>query len=490
MSLQKPAQASVADWLASLSEPERDNLLREIAPTPQAERALEYSWDFWARPKQKAPIGKWITWLILAGRGFGKTRTGAEWVRERVERGGAREIHLVARTAADMRDVMVEGPNGILKTAPPWNRPKYEPSKRRLTWKNGAIARLFSAEEPDVLRGPQCDTAWCDELAAWKHVEETYDMMSLGMRLGPAYGVVPRVAITTTPRPIKLIRRLVAEATIADTHVTRGSTYENRSNLAATFIRDVLRKYEGTRLGRQELDAEVLDDAPGALWKRSQIDDDRLHLKRDELGALETPAELRARLLPLLRVVVVSVDPAISAKKSDDDGDRKSNETGIVVVGVGTNGHGYVLEDCSGIYTPSEWAARAVKAHDDWGANRIVAEVNQGGDLVEANIHTARRAIRVKKVHASRGKRVRAEPVAALYEQHRVHHVGSFPELEDQQCTWEPDRGQGSPDRMDAAVWGLTDLMIDHDPSGGTSGGGVVVAGPPLEERPIGDLPC
>lgn len=369
----------------------------------------------------------------MAGRGYGKTRAGAEWVRRKVETGAARRIALVGATAADVRDVMVEGPSGILAVSPD-PKPRYESSKRRVTWPNGAIAMLFSADEPDRLRGPQHDLAWADEMAAWRR-PEAWDMLMLGLRLGQN----PQCIVTTTPRPVPHIKALLRSPT---TTVTRGSTYENLDNLAPAFREKIIAQYEGTRLGRQELYAEVLDDTPGALWQRSMLD-----------AALVTS-------LPDLVRIVVGVDPAAS----DNEG---AAETGIIVAGIGKDGHGYVLEDLTVRASPAGWAAQAVSAYHKYQADRIVAEVNQGGDMVTHTIRTVDDRAAVRTVRASKGKEVRAEPIAALYEQGRVHHLGMFGPLEDQLCGWVP--GDKSPDRLDALVWALTDLML---PQGQTSAAG------------------
>lgn len=373
------------------------------------------------------PSGNWRTWLLLAGRGFGKTRTGAEWIRQQVESGTYGRIALVSPTAADARDVLVEGESGILAISPPWFKPIYEPSKRRLTWPNGAIATTYSADEPDRLRGPQHDGAWADELCAWRHADDAWNMLMLGLRLGKD----PRVAVTTTPKPTKLIKELMVAPT---TYITRGSTYDNAANLAPAFIQQIVSKYEGTRLGRQELYAEILDDVPGALWTSSMIEN------------------LRVKQAPELVRIVVAIDPAVSA-------DEGSNETGIIAAGRGVDGRGYVLKDLSCILSPDGWARRAVNAYHDLKADRIIAEVNNGGDLVEATIRTVDRRVAYRKVHASRGKRTRAEPIAAMYEQGKIHHVGVFPELENQMCIYVPDNYDGSPDRMDALVWAFTELF-------------------------------
>ena len=387
-----------------------------------------YDWaTMYARPNQLEPAGLWNTWLLLAGRGFGKTRTAAEWIRSRVERGKARRIALLGRTSSEVRDVMIEGESGLLAVCPPWNKPVYEPSKRRLTWPDGSIATTFTADEPDQLRGPQFDTAWCDELASFKHVE-AWDNLRFGLRLGKR----PRVIVSTTPRPTQIIRDLVADPS---THVTRGSTYDNKGNLAEDFLKRIVAKYEGTRLGQQELHAEILDDTIGALWKQSLID------------------EHRVKHAPYMRRVVVAVDPSTTSNEDSD-------ECGIVVAGVGEDGHGYVIDDVSEVLSPDGWAKKAVKAYHKHGADRIVAEVNNGGDLVEVTIRAVDRNVSYKKVHASRGKAVRAEPVSALYEQGRVHHVGMHAKLESQMCTWVPGISAKSPDRMDALVWAITELML------------------------------
>ena len=429
MSAAASAGASAAQILRALPARKRERALAALDDRQASD--LVHDWRFWARPNQLPPAGAWRVWLLLAGRGFGKTRTGAEWVRAQVEAGGARRLALVAPTAADVRDVMIEGESGLLAVASPHLRPEYEPSKRRLTWPNGALATCFSAEEPNRLRGPQHDAAWCDELAAWRH-EEAWDMLLLGLRLGAD----PRCVVTTTPKPIRLLRQLLGDAGAV---VTRGSTYDNSANLAPAFLAQIVRRYEGTRLGRQELEAELLEDVPGALWNRDGID-------RAKVGAV-----------PEMRRIVVAVDPAVSASE-------ESSETGIIVAGLGQDGQGYVLDDLSGRFPPAGWARRAVSAYHARHADRIVAEINNGGDLVEATIRAVDAGVSYRAVRASRGKAVRAEPVAALYEQGRVHHLGSFPALEDQMCASAPDLDRSaagfSPDRLDALVWALTDLMI------------------------------
>jgi predicted phage terminase large subunit-like protein len=369
---------------------------------------------------------------LLAGRGFGKTRTGAEYVRAMVGMRRVRRVALVAPTAADARAVMVEGESGLLSIGPPDDRPDYEPSKHLLTWPNGAIATTFSADEPDRLRGPQHDLAWCDELAAWRY-PQAWDMLMFGLRLGTD----PRVVVTTTPRPTKLIKALIADPKVV---VTRGSTAENRKNLAPAFLDQIVRRYEGTRLGRQELEAEILEDVPGALWSHAIID------------------ATRVAIAPQLTRIVVAIDPAAGSGEHSD-------ETGIVVAGKNTDGHGYVLADLSGRYTPTEWARAAIAAYRAHSADRIVAEINTGGEMVEATIRIVDPTVSFAAVHASRGKVARAEPVAALYEQGRVHHLGALPRLEDQMCGFAHDFDRAvagySPDRVDALVWALTELLVE-----------------------------
>jgi phage terminase large subunit-like protein len=384
-------------------------------------------WTFLAHPGQIPPEDRvWFCYLMRSGRGGGKTRAGAEWILKRV-RQGYRHIALIGQTAADIRDTMVElGPSSIMKIARPEERPIYEPSKRRLTFPNGAVATTFTGEEPDQLRGPAHDTVWIDELAKFKYPEETWDNMEMGLRLGNN----PQVFCTTTPRPIPIIKRLVKDPTTID---IRFSTMQNAENLSPIFLKRIQERYAGTRLGRQELEGEVLEDNPNALWQRDVIEN------------------LRVREVPQLLRIVEGIDPAVTATEESD-------ETGIILAGVAANGHGYILQDASLRASPAEWARAAVKAFYTRQADRMIGEVNNGGDLVEVNIRTVDRNIPFTAVHASRGKAIRAEPVAALYEQGRIHHVGTFPELEDQMCDWVPG-DKTSPDRMDALVWAIWELF-------------------------------
>lgn len=429
---------SPAQILANLPDDEREEVMSKMSPEVLAQ--LKFNWNFWARPNQIEPPGNWTTWLILAGRGFGKTRTGAETIRNWVcgdtplSPGRCSRIALVAETAPDARDVMVEGPAGLLACHDKAFRPTYYPSKRSVEWPNGAQAILFNAVEPDQLRGPQFDAAWCDELAKWRYAEQTWDQLQFGLRLGEH----PRQIVTTTPRPIAVVRRLINDP---DTVVTRGRTYDNAANLAAPFLKQVEERYGGTRLGRQELEGEVLDDMPGALWNREIIDNCR------------KPEH------PVLDRIVVAVDPATTAGEESD-------ETGIVAVGVARDAdgynRGYVIADRTMKGSPEEWARAAVQLYHELDADRIVAEKNQGGDMVASVLRAADLNVPVTLVHASRGKVVRAEPISALYEQGRVHHIGRFDKLEDQMCLFSRDveRTPGnSPDRVDALVWGLSELF-------------------------------
>lgn len=404
--------------ISSLNQDQRVELnnLLEVA---------QYRWSMQAREKQKLPPGDWNTWLLKAGRGFGKTRVGVETVRIWKEDNPI--IGFIGATAADVRDIMIEGESGILAKSPPWDKPLYEPSKKKLTFKNGAVCKLFSAEEPDRLRGPQFYKLWADELAAWKYDQETWDNSQMALRLGDH----PQALVTTTPRPTKLIRELIKAS---NTFLTQGTTYENKGNLADNWYQAIIKKYEGTRIGRQELNAELLEDVEGALWTLAMIEKNRVNKH------------------PELKRVVVAVDPAVTANKDSD-------ETGIITCGLGIDDIGYVLNDASGIFTPNTWANRSVHNYTKFNADRIVAEVNNGGDLVEVNIRTIDKNVPYKSVHASRGKIIRAEPVVALYEQGRIKHVGSFSKLEDELTTWDGSNSF-SPGRLDALVWAFTDLML------------------------------
>ncbi|HEX5279033.1 MAG TPA: terminase family protein [Micropepsaceae bacterium] len=392
---------------------------------------LSLKWECHARPSQLPPEGDWNGWLIIAGRGWGKTRVGAEYIRAAAESGRVKRIGLVGETSADGRNVMVEGESGILAVSNPRSTPLYESSKGLLTWPNGTIATLYDGCKPDQLRGPEHDLIWFDELAKYSHADDVFNMAMFGLRMGAH----PRWIATTTPRPIPLIKQLVADT--RRVVVTRGGSEENAGNLAPIFREAVIERYRGTRLGRQELDAEILEDMPGALWTRSTID------------------ATRVAAAPELTRIVVGVDPAASS------GER-ANETGIVVMGLARNGQAYVLQDCSLHGSPDTWARRAVGAYRQWAADCLVAEANQGGEMV-AHVIQSIADIPVKLVRATRNKHVRAEPFSALYEQGRVHHVGVFRELEDQMVAFSPDASVdgSSPDRVDALVWAAAELFPD-----------------------------
>ncbi|MEQ1670788.1 MAG: terminase family protein [Hyphomicrobium sp.] len=458
--------------------------LNEIAPHEM--RRLIYDWQLWAHDDQLAPLSfapsdsllfasgdspssslppdaalsgrleeresegatKMRVWIMLGGRGSGKTRAGAEWVRgiacgydgaPRAAAGSRNEsrreppkrIALVGKTIHDVRTVMVEGVSGLLSVHPGYERPLYEPSKRRITWKNGAIAEMFSADEAEALRGPQFSHAWCDELAKWRDAEAAWDMLQFGLRLGDH----PQVVVTTTPRPSAFLKKIMSDAATVTTQL---ATAGNALNLAPSFLTEMTRRYAGTTLGRQELLGEIVEDTAESLWRRSWIESSRI----------ASPPEMRR--------VIVALDPPVTST-------AQSDACGIIVAGLGVDGRAYVLADrtIQG-RTPDVWAKAAIAAYDDFSADRMVAEVNQGGDLVLGVVHQFRKNLPVVKVRATRGKWVRAEPVASLYAEGRVVHVGRFDALEDQLVAFGIDgtvRGK-SPDRADALVWAVTELLL------------------------------
>ena len=404
--------------------------------------ALPWLFEFWALPHQLPPEGDWKTWVILGGRGAGKTRAGAEWVRSMIEGAGpgdpgrARRVALVGETYDQALAVMVKGESGIMACSPPDRCPRWVAGERMLVWPNGAEARLYSAHDPEALRGPQFDAAWIDELAKWKRAEETWDMLQFGLRLGAD----PRQVVTTTPRNVQVLKDLLARG---NTVMTHAPTEANRAYLADSFLQDVRARYGNTKLGRQELDGELVEDMEGALWARAALERARV---------ADVPEGAR---------VTVAVDPPVTGHKGSD-------ACGIVVVAVVQKGppkdwHAVVIEDCSvqGV-SAHQWAERAVAAYERHGAARMVAEVNQGGDLVLDAVRAIDPLVNVQSVRASRGKVARAEPVAALYEQGRVAHMPGLSVLEDEMCrmTMTGYQGRGSPDRVDALVWALTDGMI------------------------------
>ena len=426
--------AERAAYLIALKPRARRALLAKMSIIQQ--KRLHHYWHLWAHEGQLPPASAWSVWLILAGRGFGKTRAGAEWVRAVAEADPAARIALVAASLPEARSVMVEGASGLLAIAPRGKRPKFEPSRRRLVWPSGAQAMLYSAGEPESLRGPQHSHAWCDELAKWPQVggraEAAWDNLQLGLRLGN----LPCVVVTTTPRAVPLLRRLLGNDEVV---TTRGSTFANKANLARGFIRSVQKQYGQTSLGRQELNGELIEDIEGALWTREM---------------LETAREASASSPPVR--VVVAVDPPASAT---------GDACGIVVCALGEDGIARVLADCSvEKASPERWARAVAGAAQAWSADRVVAEANQGGAMVASVLRAAEISLPLKLVHASRGKVARAEPVAALYEAGRVRHAGIFPQLEDELCgliAGGSYEGPGrSPDRADALVWGLSELLL------------------------------
>jgi len=416
-----------------LPSSERQKILGDL--TDEEIVRLEYDWHFWARPDQLPPE-QWgkdgcFAWNIRAGRGWGKTRTGAETFVAAVKDSGYKYPNLAGATAEDVRDLMIKGESGILSVCPPWFMPEYKSSTKELIWPNGVVSHIYYGSEPDKARGPQSDFLWCDEIAKWQYPEETVDNLLLGMRLGDD----PRCIFTSTPRPTKFIIELEKRVDDKDRPsviTTRGHTDDNLTNLSQVFIATVVSKYRGTRLGRQELNGEILDDNPDALWKRKDIDIPRVSKAPD-----------------LVRIVV-GVDPAVTSTEASAD-------TGIVVAGVDDRNEYYVLGDYTIHATPKTWAQESIAAYYKHSADRVVGEVNNGGDLVELALRTIDPDVSYKDVWASRGKQIRAEPVSSLYEQGKVHHVGSFPLLEDEMCEWVPGEGK-SPNRVDALVWAISFL--------------------------------
>lgn len=432
---------SAASWIASEPPETQAAFLAELED--KSLLALPYLFEFWAMPHQLPPVGEWTSWVVLGGRGAGKTRAGAEWVRSQVEGpkplcpGRASRVALIGETFDQARDVMVEGPSGIIACSPPDRRPVWEATRRRLVWPNGAVAQVFSAHDPESLRGPQFDAAWVDELAKWKRAEETWDMLQFALRIGDN----PQQCVTTTPRNVEVLKRILdTESTV----ITHAATEANRANLASSFLKNVRARYGQTWLGRQELDGELLEDANGTLWSLEMLERAR---------GLEDFSPDR---------VVVAVDPPVTSHKGSD-------ACGIVVAGASTQGDPsewrvVVLEDASVTgASPQVWAEAAVSAMRRHKADRLVAEVNQGGDLVETVVRQIDPVVPYRAVRATRGKVTRAEPVAALYEQGRVGHVAGLTKLEDQlrQMTGQGFQGSGSPDRVDALVWALQDLVIE-----------------------------
>jgi phage terminase large subunit-like protein len=404
---------------------------------------MPYLFEIWAHPHQLPPAGDWRCWVILGGRGAGKTRAGAEWIRQQVEgssplsAGRACRVALIGETYDQVRDVMIQGDSGILACSPPDRKPQWKPGERKLIWANGAMAQAFSAHDPEALRGPQFDSAWADELAKWRRAREAWDMLQFALRLGQD----PRLCVTTTPRNVSTLRHLLEMPSTVQSHA---ATEANRANLAASFLVEMRARYGGSRLGRQELDGVLLGDVEGAIWQSAQLE------------ALQVAAA------PELDRIVVAVDPAVSSGKNSD-------ACGIIVAGACLQGpeqdwRAFVLADCTvqGL-GPLAWARAVIDRYHAFSADRVVAEVNQGGALVESLLRQVDPLVAFQAVHASRGKALRAEPVAALYEQGRVHHLPGLAKLEEQMCQMTPQgfQGQGSPDRVDALVWAIHQLMLD-----------------------------
>lgn len=403
-------------------------------------RRLKYDWSLYARPDQLAPDSDWLVWLLLAGRGAGKTRAGAEYCRAFANRHPGARIGIICPTYGVVRDVAYEGESGLLAILPPDELQAYNKSLNQLEMTNGSKFYGYSGADPERLRGPQHHLLWCEELAAWQYLQQTWDMSQFGLRLGEH----PRTIVTTTPRPIPLIKEFLKRESPDDVVITRASTFDNAANLPRVQLEALKRRYAGTHLGRQELEGLVIDDIAGALWSRENIEVNRI---------------LDARRLPPMSRVVIGVDPAASSGENSD-------MTGIVAVGRGTDGDGYVFGDRSLRGSPDQWGSAVVQALKDFNGDRIVAERNSGGEMVTHVIRTVDPMAPVKTVWASRGKATRAEPVAALYEQGRMHHVGLIPTLEDEMCTWLPgDPHFPSPNRVDALVWACTEVVMSGGPS-------------------------
>jgi phage terminase large subunit-like protein len=431
---------SAAAWLASATPEVIEAFLHELSD--HTLMALPWLFEFWALPHQIPPEGMWKTWMIMGGRGAGKTRAGAEWVRAQVEGskpgdpGISNRLALVGETIDQVREVMIFGESGIMACTPPDRRPVWEAGRKRLVWSNGATAQVFSAHDPESLRGPQFDAAWADELAKWPKAEATWDMLQFALRLGD----YPRQVVTTTPKNVRALKSVMKNPS---TVVTHAPTEANKAFLAQSFLEEVRARYDGTRLGRQELDGALLEDVDGALWTRAMI----------EAARGEKP--------PKFSRVVVAVDPAASGKAGSD-------QCGIVVVGVVTEGppqewRAWVLEDATVSAAPTEWARTVAKVFHRHAADRVIAEGNQGGEMVESVLRSVDALMPIRRVHARVGKSARAEPVAALYEQGRITHLRGLGPLEDQLCQMSRTgfQGKGSPDRADALVWALTELIIE-----------------------------
>ena len=421
---------TLAERLRTLPLPDREAFLAEHYSAEELQ-ALPWCWELFARPEQLAPAGNWRTWLLLGGKGSGKTRAAAEWVRAEVESGRRRELGIIGQTADTVRRVQVEGPSGLLAISPPWSAPIYERSRNLVRYPTGAVCHLFSAEEPERLRGPNLDGLWLDEACSYHpaQLEYVWNLAQLALRMPAQDGSPARGVVSTTPKGIHWLKRLVESP---NTALSRMRTLDNRANLDAATVEYYLETYGGTTLGRQELDAEILWDTEGALWTRDLLDRTRVEAAPEDMAR-----------------IVVAVDPS---------GTRRGDIAGIVVAGMSAEGHYYVLQDASLKASPEGWASKAVAAYHAWQADRIVAEANFGAEMVEGTIRAVDPTVPVKLVHASRGKAVRAEPIVAVFERAKAHLVGPMPALEDELCGWEPGGNMPSPGRLDALVWAVTEL--------------------------------
>ena len=421
---------TLVDRLRAMPLPERQAFLARHYTTDELE-ALPYCWELFARPEQLAPTGNWRTWLLLGGKGSGKTRSAAEWCRAEAESGRRREIGIIGQTADTVRRVQVEGPSGLLAISPPWSAPTYERSRNLVRYKNGAVCHLFSAEEPERLRGPNLDGLWLDEACSYPPAQLQYvwDLAQLALRMSAQDGSPARGVVSTTPKGIAWLKKLVANPSTVS---SISKTLDNRANLDASTVQYYIETYGGTTLGRQELDAEIIWDAEGAMWTRELLDKTRV----------DAAPEVMSR-------IVVGLDPS---------GTRRGDIAGIVAAGRTAEGQYYVLQDASLKASPEGWASKAVATFHAWQADRIVAEANFGAEMVEATIRAVDESVPVKLVHASRGKQVRAEPIVAVFERVKAHLAGTMPALEDELCGWEPNGNMPSPGRLDAMVWALTEL--------------------------------
>ena len=426
-----PARAPAGDILAAIDPLQLAN--------------FRYDWPMWARPAQIPPETNWRTFLARSGRGSGKTRLASEWIRKR--KNFCPVLAIIADNAHDFRETVVKGESGVLQCSPPWDRPVYKKTDRTLEWRNGARAIFYSAEEPDSLRGPNNAAAWVDELAKFKYAPEVWQQLALTMRAAPRDGKPPQVVVTTTPRPIPLLKSIQADPT---TILTVESTFANSANLAPEFI-SAIQSMSSTANARQEIYGDLLDEAAGALWNRAMIEANRV---------TQDPGE------GFWKKTYIGLDPAAG---------KDRDETGIVVVSLGTDSHAYVRCDASGRLSPNEWGRRVAQLWEEYDADMVIAEGNQGGLMVSHVLESINPHLVVRMVHASVGKQARADPVVARYERGFIHHVGSFPALEDQLCEWEPDSGKASPDRLDALVWAVHKLMIKPHAQQRSAGGPIAI---------------